>query len=124
MFGKKCKKSVFFDKKPWQGCSPRVNMVSRWLYTTDLSYTIVKRHKIWAGSMRGIRVARKKPFRFYKFNRLAKEFDMSKGGSKGASPRGGKGGVGYTPLKPGGNKPSTTGKPSCGGRGNLPPKQK
>ena len=48
------------------------------------------------------------------------------GGSKGgghSSPRGGKGGVGFTPSRPGGNKPSMTGRPSGDGRGNLPPAQ-
>ncbi|MDR0313362.1 MAG: hypothetical protein LBI14_07170 [Treponema sp.] len=50
---------------------------------------------------------------------------MAKGtGSRGghSAPRGGKGGKGFTPSRPGGNKPSTTGKPSGDGRGNLPPK--
>ena len=50
---------------------------------------------------------------------------MAKGNGSGgghSAPRGGKGGIGYTPSRPGGNKPSTTGKPSGSGRGNLPPK--
>jgi len=50
---------------------------------------------------------------------------MAKGnGSKGggSAPRGGKGGVGFVPPRPGGNKPSTTKNTSGGGRGNLPPK--
>jgi len=50
---------------------------------------------------------------------------MAKGkGSNGGHsvPRGGKGGAGFIPQKPGGNKPSTTGKPSGDRRGNLPPK--
>ena len=53
---------------------------------------------------------------------------MPKGsiGSKGrgrSAPRGGKGGVGFDPFKPGGNKPSMKeGNPSGKGRGNLPPK--
>jgi hypothetical protein len=50
---------------------------------------------------------------------------MSKGsGSNGghSAPRGGKGGAGFVPARPGGNKPSTTGNPSGPGRGNLPPK--
>jgi hypothetical protein len=53
---------------------------------------------------------------------------MAKGscGSKGSSgksiPRCGKGGVGFVPSKPGGNKSSMTGKPSGGRRGILPPK--
>jgi len=46
-----------------------------------------------------------------------------KGSSSGYSaPRGGKGGTGFIPQKPGGNKTSTTGKPSGDRRGNLPPK--
>jgi hypothetical protein len=62
-----------------------------------------------------------------------KEYSMAKGGhgssggggksgGKGSAPRGGKGGSGFIPSRPGGNKPSTTGKPSGDGRGNLPPK--
>lgn len=50
---------------------------------------------------------------------------MAKGsGAKGggSAPRGGKGGVGFVPSRPGGNKPSMTGNPSGDGRGNLPPK--
>ena len=50
---------------------------------------------------------------------------MAKGnGSCGghSAPRGGNGGIGYTLSRPGGNKPSTTGKPSGLGRGNLLPK--
>ncbi|MDR3302191.1 MAG: hypothetical protein LBT01_06645 [Spirochaetaceae bacterium] len=49
-----------------------------------------------------------------------------KGGANVKAPRptrGGPGGIGYIPEKPGGNKPSTTGKPSGEGRGNLPPKR-
>jgi hypothetical protein len=46
---------------------------------------------------------------------LFKEHFMAKG-------RGGKGGVGFIPTMPGGNKPSKTGNVSGGGRGNLPPK--
>ena len=46
---------------------------------------------------------------------------MTKGGGKSA-PRGGKGGVGFVPSRPGGNKPSMTGNPSGLRRGNLPPK--
>jgi len=44
------------------------------------------------------------------------------GGSKGghSAPRGGKGGVGFSPSRPGGNIPSKTGNPSGNGRGNLP----
>ena len=45
----------------------------------------------------------------------------SRGGGKSA-PRGGKGGVGYTPSRPGGNIPSKTGNQSGPGRGNLPPR--
>jgi len=51
---------------------------------------------------------------------MAKGSSGSKGGS--SAPRGGKGGAGYTPSRPGGNKPSTTGNLSGLGRGNLPPK--
>lgn len=36
-------------------------------------------------------------------------------------PKGGK--TDFRPVRPGGNKPSTTGKPSGGGRGNAPPKK-
>jgi hypothetical protein len=55
-----------------------------------------------------------------------KEFIMAKGnsGPKGGghpAPRGGKGGVGFIPQRPGGNKPSTAEKPSGNSRGNLPP---
>jgi len=49
---------------------------------------------------------------------------MGKGkGSSGghSAPRGGKGGVGFVPSRPGGNKPSMTGNKSGNGRGNLPP---
>ena len=47
----------------------------------------------------------------------------SSGGKSGGSvPRGGKGGVGYTPSRPGGNKPGTTVNSSGFGRGNLPPR--
>ncbi|MDR0306007.1 MAG: hypothetical protein LBI42_04110 [Chitinispirillales bacterium] len=47
------------------------------------------------------------------------------GGSRngGSTPRGGEGGAGFVPSKPGGNKPSTTGNLSGAGRGNLPPKK-
>jgi len=45
----------------------------------------------------------------------------SKGGGHSA-PRGGKGGVGFIPSRPGGNKPGMTGNPSGPRRGNLPPK--
>lgn len=38
-------------------------------------------------------------------------------------PRGGRGGAGFIPPKQGGNKPSKTGYPSGGKRGNLPPKK-
>ena len=51
---------------------------------------------------------------------------MSKGsGSKGGSspPRGGKGGVGFIPNRPGGNKPAMTGNKSGKERGNLLPKK-
>jgi hypothetical protein len=51
---------------------------------------------------------------------MAKGSSGSKGGH--SAPRGGKGGVGFRPSRPGGNKPSTTGNPSGDGRGNLPPK--
>jgi len=54
-----------------------------------------------------------------------KENIMAKGNGSGGGhsvPRGGKGGVGFVPSRPGGNKPSTTGNPSGSGRGNLPPK--
>jgi hypothetical protein len=62
---------------------------------------------------------------------IFKEYIMAKGshGKGGANvkaprpTRGGPGGIGYIPEKPGGNKPSTTGKPSGEGRGNLPPKR-
>jgi len=50
---------------------------------------------------------------------------MSKGNGSGggrSAPRGGKGGVGFVPSRPGGNKPSTTGNPSGLNRGNLPAK--
>jgi hypothetical protein len=50
---------------------------------------------------------------------------MAKGNGSGggrSAPRGGKGGTGFIPQRPGGNKPSTTGKQSGNGRGNLPPK--
>ena len=50
---------------------------------------------------------------------------MGKGnGSKGSgsAPRGGKGGVGFTPSRNGGNKPSMTGNKSGIGRGNLQPR--
>jgi len=50
---------------------------------------------------------------------------MAKGNSSGggrSAPRGGKGGVGFIPSTPGGNKPSTTGNSSGVRRGNLPPK--
>jgi hypothetical protein len=53
---------------------------------------------------------------------LFKEKNMAKGtvsNSGRSAPRGGKGGVGFTPPRPGGNKPSKTGKPSGTGRGNL-----
>ncbi|GBU23294.1 hypothetical protein R80B4_03211 [Fibrobacteres bacterium R8-0-B4] len=39
-------------------------------------------------------------------------------------PRGGRGGAGFVPARPGGNTPSKTGNPSGGKRGNLPPKNK
>ena len=45
-----------------------------------------------------------------------------KGGGRNSSPRGGKGGAGYIPSRPGGNIPSKTGNPSGHRRGNLPPK--
>jgi hypothetical protein len=51
---------------------------------------------------------------------MAKGSGGSKGG--GLAPRGGKGGVGFIPSRPGGNIPSKTGNLSGGGRGNLPPK--
>jgi hypothetical protein len=50
---------------------------------------------------------------------------MGKGRGPGggrAAPRGGKGGVGFIPSRPGGNIPSKTGSISGTGRGNLPPK--
>jgi hypothetical protein len=50
---------------------------------------------------------------------------MAKGKSSGGGyspPRGGKSGVGFIPSRPGGNKPSMTGKPSGLFRGNLPSK--
>jgi hypothetical protein len=50
---------------------------------------------------------------------------MEKGNSSGgghSTPRGGKNGVGFVPSRPGGNKPSMTGKPSGLDRGNLPSK--
>ena len=47
-----------------------------------------------------------------------------KSGSGTSVPRGGKGGVGFSPSRPGGNKPSTTENKSGDGRGNLPPKSK
>ena len=56
---------------------------------------------------------------------FSEENGMAKGkGSNGgrSAPRGGKGGVGFKPLRPGGNKPSKTGNLSGRGRGNLPPK--
>jgi hypothetical protein len=58
-------------------------------------------------------------------NFIVKENDMTKGTSSSgghSAPRGGKGGVGFTPSMHGGNKPSMTGKPSGLQRGNLPPK--
>jgi hypothetical protein len=42
------------------------------------------------------------------------------GSGHSSGPRGGKAGVGFKPTRPGGNKPSMTGKPSGNGRGNLP----
>jgi hypothetical protein len=45
-----------------------------------------------------------------------------KGHGGGSAPRGGKGGMGFIPSRPGGNKPSMTGNPSGLNRGNLPPK--
>jgi hypothetical protein len=51
---------------------------------------------------------------------MGKGSNSSRGGS--STPRGGKAGAGFNPQRPGGNKPSTTGKPSGNGRGNLPPK--
>ena len=53
-------------------------------------------------------------------NSLFKEQIMVK--SSGSTPRGGKGGAGFIPQRPGGNIPSKTGKPSGLDRGNLPPK--
>ena len=56
---------------------------------------------------------------------MAKESHVSSGSKSGGghtAPRGGKGGVGFAPSRPGGNIPSKTGKPSGGGRENLPPK--
>jgi len=60
---------------------------------------------------------------------MAKGSGGSRGGGKSgtgfgghSAPRGGKGGVGFTPSRPGGNKPSMTGNLSGGGRGILPPK--
>jgi len=52
---------------------------------------------------------------------MAKGHGGKSGGGHSAPPRGGKGGVGFTPSRPGGNKPSMTGNPSGNGRGNLPP---
>ena len=48
-----------------------------------------------------------------------------KGSGGGRSvPRGGNGGIGFVPPRPGGNKPSGKfGKKSGDGRGNLPPKK-
>jgi len=53
-----------------------------------------------------------------------KKIMAGKSGSKGggSTPRGDKGGAGFTPSRPGGNKPSMTGNPSGTGRGNLPAK--
>jgi hypothetical protein len=51
---------------------------------------------------------------------------MAKGNSSSggrSALRGGKGGTGFTPSRPGGNKPSMTGSPSGPSRGNLPPKK-
>jgi len=53
---------------------------------------------------------------------MAKGSSSSRGGGGNSTPRGGKGGIGFVPSRPGGNKPSTTGNPSGDGRGNLPPK--
>jgi len=46
--------------------------------------------------------------------------NVSSGGH--SAPRGGKGGVGFVPSRPGGNKPSMTGNKSGDKRGNLPAK--
>jgi hypothetical protein len=51
---------------------------------------------------------------------MGKGSHEAKGGH--SAPRGGKGGLGFTPSRPGGNKPSMTGNPSGNGRGNLLPK--
>ena len=56
---------------------------------------------------------------------MAKGSHVSSGGSKSgghSAPRGGKAVVGFTPSRPGGNKPSKTGEKSGDGRGNLPQK--
>lgn len=52
---------------------------------------------------------------------MAKGGSGSKSGGGRSAPRGGKGGVGFVPSRPGGNKPSMTGNKSGDGRGNIPP---
>jgi len=56
---------------------------------------------------------------------MSKASHVSSGGKSdgghSAPPRGGKGGKGFIPPRPGGNKPSMTGEKSGDGRGNLPP---